>query len=959
LSLSEKLQSVAIAAQDLPYYGGYGTTNPQPGALGAAVTRAVYTHDAMGRTIAQSDYLEDGTAVAYSRAVTYNAKSQVTNETSNTRQGTDTWTSVVTNAYGSGAGYALGAATVVTTTDSKNGAYQYATTTTNSFAWWDGAVQETVSFARTGATTSTSTYSYGGSGQLASISVVDGVRNRTITFTTDMLGQVIRRDEADAVTSGTTSGDPHEIWYRYNGRQIAYTGNNGTLDTDYAASIAARTKAPVGTNAFRNGDWSGPAIGDYDPSLEHINSYSQGAAGGGYTVRAGDTLQGIALGLWGDASLWYKLAEANGLSGAAGLIEGRSLIVPNGIQANQHNASTLKPYDPSDVLGDTSPTTPKPQKKGKCGTFGIILIAVIAVAVTIATSGAFLSATGLVSGGFSAGIAAALGIGGAAGLAGGVGAGGLIAAGAIGGAVGSIVSQGIGVLTGIQDKFSWKGVALGALGGAIGGATGVGGLMGKAGAFSGINNAFLQGALRGTLSSGLAQGIGVATGLQKKFDFAGIAAAALGGGVSSMVGQKLGIGTNLSVDNAGKSLAASMAGNLANAAARSLISGTDFGDNILAALPDVIANTVGGIIGAAAADENYSSGLTDFAGALREDSHPILDALQAIIDRGPGGGTVEYARAPGGVPAEPIVLPSDADVIAEVEGGPYTVPSWMRHALRASRGGALGLLVTATATGSHEEFILQGYAALLTRQAEAYGGYQIETNGVSVGGADPIMIGNERLSSVFAITTASGADGVLKGANAIVVRTIPGTNIRRGFAVTINSPREAEIYNHGIASGWNSTRINNAIQAERSSGRYVGNFRIGSLRLGVALEANAGRRLAEMEATNPGAHFYSRHGAGTTLQQQYVRATTGLTPEGLQLKPADSSRFLSNQAQYQALTRAETIFQNTGRNAFTFDMGIPMGNGYLRGGGSILTTSRVTAVFHGGKLYTMYPVLRR
>jgi YD repeat-containing protein len=314
------LQSVAIATQAIQTTSGIGVLVPVVGALGAAVTRAVYTNDAMGRTIAQSDYLEDGTSVAYSRAVTYNAKSQVTNETSNTRQGTDTWTSVVTNAYGSGAGYALGAATVVTTSDSKNSYWQYSTTTTNAFAWYDGAVQSSVSFARTGATTSNSTYSYGASGQLASISVVDGVRNRTITFTTDMLGQVIRRDEADNVTSGTTSGDPHEVWYRFNGRQIAFAGNNGTLDTDYAASIAARTKAPVGTYAFRNGDWSGPAIGDYDPSLEHINSYSQGSAGGGYVVRAGDTLQGIALGLWGDASLWYKLAEANGLSGAAGLI---------------------------------------------------------------------------------------------------------------------------------------------------------------------------------------------------------------------------------------------------------------------------------------------------------------------------------------------------------------------------------------------------------------------------------------------------------------------------------------------------------------------------------------------------------------------------------------------------------------------------------------------------------------
>ena len=58
-----------------------------------------------------------------------------------------------------------------------------------------------------------------------------------------------------------------------------------------------------------------------------------------------------------------------------------------------------------------------------------------------------------------------------------------------------------------------------------------------------------------------------------------------------------------------------------------------------------------------------------------------------------------------------------------------------------------------------------------------------------------------------------GASGEVNGANAIVIRTIPGTGVRRGFAVTINSPREAEIYNNGIAGGWSSNRINSAIQA--------------------------------------------------------------------------------------------------------------------------------------------------
>ncbi|HEV2816912.1 MAG TPA: hypothetical protein VGW40_06805 [Allosphingosinicella sp.] len=39
-----------------------------------------------------------------------------------------------------------------------------------------------------------------------------------------------------------------------------------------------------------------------------------------------------------------------------------------------------------------------------------------------------------------------------------------------------------------------------------------------------------------------------------------------------------------------------MAGALASAGARSLIQGADFGDNLIAALPDVIGNTIGNLI---------------------------------------------------------------------------------------------------------------------------------------------------------------------------------------------------------------------------------------------------------------------------------------------------------------------------------------------------------------------------
>lgn len=43
---------------------------------------------------------------------------------------------------------------------------------------------------------------------------------------------------------------------------------------------------------------------------------------------------------------------------------------------NTHNASTYRPYDPAETIGDTAPTTPKPTKKNKCSVFRQVLLVV-------------------------------------------------------------------------------------------------------------------------------------------------------------------------------------------------------------------------------------------------------------------------------------------------------------------------------------------------------------------------------------------------------------------------------------------------------------------------------------------------------------------------------------------------------------------------------------------------------
>jgi YD repeat-containing protein len=73
-------------------------------------------------------------------------------------------------------------------------------------------------------------------------------------------------------------------------------------------------------------------------------------------VNDGDTLHSVAQRVYGNASLWYVLADANAVSDT-GLVTGQMLKVPQ-ITTNKNNATTFKPYNPADVIGPTEPGTP-------------------------------------------------------------------------------------------------------------------------------------------------------------------------------------------------------------------------------------------------------------------------------------------------------------------------------------------------------------------------------------------------------------------------------------------------------------------------------------------------------------------------------------------------------------------------------------------------------------------------
>ncbi len=261
--------------------------------LTGAVTVGAYTYDALGRLTDQTDTRPHagGTQTVYEHGMSYNGSGQVATDTVTQVQETtsgmtivsDTWSYVTTNAYGTvgTTGYALGQVVSASTVVSKNGSDSAApdTSTTNSYAWYAGAALSGISFkpdvSLSATTTTANTLS--ASGVLTSSAITDS-RARTVTFATDALGQVMRRDEADG-NSG--AGDPHQIWYRFAGRQLAMVSNDYAYDTSsYQDSVADRLPV-AGTAAFHNGQSYGGSFAQFGEAFVPITSYAQGSGGGG------------------------------------------------------------------------------------------------------------------------------------------------------------------------------------------------------------------------------------------------------------------------------------------------------------------------------------------------------------------------------------------------------------------------------------------------------------------------------------------------------------------------------------------------------------------------------------------------------------------------------------------------------------------------------------------------------
>jgi len=225
------------------------------------------------------------------------------------------------------------------------------------YAWWDDPRQGTIHHQTGTATPLQTTLTYDTSGRLKTAFVNDGTQ-RTVTYDTDPTGQVMRRVE----TSTTRSGTPTDKYFYIDGIKFGETSNNGTVETtDYASAINQRSATQTSSNLYRYG--SARAHADFDQAYDPITPQSTRGTASSYTAQDGDTLQSVAQAVWGDASLWWMIAEANGLTSADAITGGMTLEIPNKV-ANFHNTDeTFRPYDPNRAIGDVTPNVPKPPSR--------------------------------------------------------------------------------------------------------------------------------------------------------------------------------------------------------------------------------------------------------------------------------------------------------------------------------------------------------------------------------------------------------------------------------------------------------------------------------------------------------------------------------------------------------------------------------------------------------------------
>jgi YD repeat-containing protein len=521
--------------------------------------------DAAGRTIQYLEYSSGSGSLRQSKLSVFDADNRIQRDA--ITEGSLGVQSTQYSYYDSGKGAMRESVTTAgSTTTAQTWTYEY----------WDSAKQSTIDSKVNGyVVVNTSTLSYDFNGHLKGVTD-SSAGGRYFGYFSDAQGVVLRRSESK-------EGKTYATFYFYaDDRRVGDVSTDPTARNNRISYAELLAQDPHAKPKDRFKDLQPITSADFDQSYEPINANYPGSAATSYVARTGDTLRSIARSLWGDAAMWYVLADANALSVDATLSNGQVLVIPNKVTNIHNNADTFRPYNPGEAIGSidpTAPTPPPPVADKGCGVMGQMIMIVVAVVATVVTAGAAAVALGAASlGAATTGVA--------------------MASMAVGSAVGSIASQAVGMAMGNVQDFSWKAVGQAALGGAIsGGITAYANSAGSALSFLG-NGGWEAAAGRAALSSGATMA------LRNDWSWRNVMLSAVSAGVSAAVGGTAG---GQAWAKAAGGIGGRLAGGLAGALTARALTGSGRGS-----YETVFASTLGNAIGGSlASGNNYSRWGTD------------------------------------------------------------------------------------------------------------------------------------------------------------------------------------------------------------------------------------------------------------------------------------------------------------------------------------------------------------
>jgi YD repeat-containing protein len=585
------------------------------GILGTQYTVSTRYNDALGRVTQYTDNNENSATVYQTTTTTYSKDNQITEQKKEGGNGAGT------TKYTYLADKATLDKTVMTPTSGSIQTTQYA------YEWWDSAKQSKITTTVDGLKGETS-LSYNINGHLTDFVDDRNTNNRRVaTYINNSQGMVLQRNELI-----NDSINRYRNFYYVNGQRVGDLSNDGPSREDYVQNLQSNR-----ATATQAKDFKPISSADFDQNFEPINAQYPSSASTSYVVNNGDTLQSIALSVWGDASMWYMLADVNGLSATDKLTAGQVLTVPNKVTNIHNNSETFRPYNPGETIGNTQPTVPSPppppKPKKKCGGIAQIIMIVVAVVVTVVVS---------YFGGPQAGAAVAKGFTALGASASTAAAAGTVATAATAAAAGSVASQLAGKAMGVVDSFSWTQVGISALSAGITAGV-VGALAPTAGTAGTTGATATQGSWVTTAKEAIEKGGWVAKGIvsgvtsygsnyianqvfgnNQSFSWASLGSSIVSSIVAAGMGEK---GVFDVLGKAASPYAYSLAG--ANAAA--VIDDKWFGGtkpDYLNVSMAAIANTIGRQFGESSNSSQYKSNITVYNPATGE--RTALDETQAL-----------------------------------------------------------------------------------------------------------------------------------------------------------------------------------------------------------------------------------------------------------------------------------------------------------------------------------------